>query len=62
MTYQQECIAGRERAADLIRECAETGNLPKLLREIRYHAADEGGNGVGFLFELAERATAREAV
>ncbi|MER8839319.1 hypothetical protein NKH86_11210 [Mesorhizobium sp. M0913] len=59
-TYANENILGRQRAARLIEDCAATGNLPRLVREIREMAADGGGVSVGFMFEIGERLTAGE--
>lgn len=55
MNYSIECKAGRDYAASEVSRCAETGDLPRLVRTIREMAADESGIGVGFLFAAAGR-------
>ena len=54
-TYATENRIGRQRAAHVIEECAATGNLPRLVNEIRQMAADDSGVGVGFLFEVGRK-------
>jgi len=57
MNYAQECQWGRDIAASEIAECAMTGNFPKLVRTIRDFADQKHGIAIGFLQEIAERAT-----
>lgn len=58
MDYANENEFGRRRVAQVVADCAATGDVPRLVREIRAAVADESGAGVGFLYALAERATA----
>lgn len=53
MTYDFQCKSGRDHARVLMGEVAKTGDLPKLVRAIREAVKDEGGFGVGFLFQVA---------
>lgn len=55
MTYEQQCEYGREIAANVVSECLETGNQPKLVRMIRDMASQETGVSIGFLHSIAER-------
>lgn len=57
MSWDKENKLGRQHAARLIGECAATGKLPRLVRELREMAKDDSGVGVGFLFEVGERLT-----
>lgn len=52
MTYSMQCQAGRDHAAQVMQEVAQTGNLPKIAQAIREAAKDESGYGVGFLFAI----------
>lgn len=54
--YKVECQYGRDAATQALRECKATGNMPKIVREVRAAAADETGYGVGFLYALAREA------
>lgn len=58
MSYSLECQVGRNHAAQLMREVAQSGNLPKMVLAIRQVAKDETGSGygVGFLSAIASRA------
>ena len=55
MNYSQECQMGRDHAAQVVREAAQTGNLPKMVRQVREAAQDETGYGAGFLFAFGEK-------
>lgn len=52
MTYSMQCQMGRDHAAQVTREAAQTGNLPKMAQAIREAAKDETGFGAGFLFAI----------
>ena len=52
MSYAVECKEGRDRAAHIMREAAQTGNMPALVQAIRDAAKDESGYGAGFLFAI----------
>lgn len=58
LTYSDENKLGRQHAAQAIDECRVTGDLPRLVREIREAAAVDDGVSVGFLYALAEQAIA----
>ncbi|MHA6644633.1 hypothetical protein [Mesorhizobium sp. A623] len=57
-TYASENKIGRQRAVQLIEDCAATGDMPRLVRLVREMAADKTGYGVGFLYALGEMAMA----
>lgn len=57
MSYSLECQVGRDHAAQLMREVAQSGNLPKMVQALRVAATDETGYGVGFLFAVAKNAS-----
>ena len=52
MTYSMQCKVGRDHAAQVMREVAQSGNLPQLVQAIREAAKGETGFGAGFLFAL----------
>lgn len=58
LTYSDENKFGRQGAAQAIAGCLATGDLPRLVQEIREAAAGDDGVSVGFLYALAEHATA----
>ena len=49
MTYADQCQYGRSHAAQVVRDAAQTGDLPKMVQAIREAAKDETGYGAGFL-------------
>lgn len=53
MSYAVECQAGRDHAAQVMQEVAQTRNLPKMAQAIREAAKDETGFGAGFLFAIS---------
>ena len=53
MSYSLECQVGRDHAAQLMREVAQSGNLPKMIQAMRDAAVDPTGYGVGFMFAVA---------
>ena len=57
MTYDKQCDYGRQQAAYAIDDARATDNLPRLVRKIRDAASDKTGEGIGFLFKLAEMST-----
>ena len=52
MNYTQECQTGRDHAAQVMQEAAQTGNMPRLVKALRAAAKDETGYGAGFLFAI----------
>lgn len=56
-TYADENKLGRQRAAQIVEDCAATGDLPRLVREIRKMAGANDGVGVGFksAFQRSDR-------
>lgn len=54
MTYSKQCEDGCNHAARVIEDCAASGNVPRLVQEIRGMASDQTGFGVGFLSTLSE--------
>ncbi len=58
LTYADDNKLGRQHAARAIDECRATGDLPRLVREIREAATGDDGVSVGFLYALAEQAIA----
>jgi hypothetical protein len=55
-SYSHDNSIGRSRAVQVIGDCSATGDLPRLVREIREAAAGDDGVSVGFLYALAESA------
>ena len=47
---------GRNHAAHVMREAAQTGNMPRMVQAIRDAAKDETGYGAGFLYALGSGA------
>lgn len=60
VSYSVDNNIGRQHAAQVIDDCRATGNLPRLVQEIRAAAAGDDAVSIGFLYGLAERAIAAE--
>lgn len=56
MEYSKECELGQLEAQHDMAAVSVTNNLPLLIRKIREAAADQTGYGVGYLYELGQRA------
>lgn len=56
MNYSDQCAAGRRQAAQMLRECRETGNVPMMVQALREAVADQTGYGVGFLSQVGQEA------
>lgn len=53
MTYSEECQMGRDHAAQVMWEAAQTRNMPRMVQAIRDAAKDDTGHGIGFLFAIS---------
>lgn len=52
MSYSLEAQVGRFHAAQLMREVAQSGNMPKMVQALREAAKDETDYGVAFLYAI----------